>query len=120
MRNALRFAIASAVLFSGAALASDPASILHAHKIASGGDAWNGKAVLKTQATLTGQGLTGTDTSIGDLSDGRNVDRYTLGPASGASGYDGRQVWEQDPSGTVNIESGGDALPLAINAAYRN
>ncbi|HJU09050.1 MAG TPA: aspartyl protease family protein [Rhodanobacteraceae bacterium] len=107
-------------LVTGATLAADPAAILRANKAATGGDAWNGKATLRVQARLTGQGLTGTDTSISDLSDGRNVDHYTLGPASGASGYDGKQAWDQDPSGTVNIESGGDALPLAINAAYRN
>lgn len=122
MRTAPGFAIASALLLSGAALAANPspASILQANKTASGGDAWNGKAVLKTQSRLTGQGLTGTDTSTNDLSDGRNVDHYKLGPATGASGYDGAHVWEQDSSGTVNIENGGDALPLAINAAYRN
>lgn len=110
-------------LFLGATAAhaaSDPAAILQANKVASGGHAWQGKAALKTQSALTGQGLTGTDTSINDLSDGRSVDHYTLGPASGAQGYDGRQPWQQDPSGTVNIEAGGDALPLAINNAYRN
>ncbi|HJU26278.1 MAG TPA: aspartyl protease family protein, partial [Rhodanobacteraceae bacterium] len=100
--------------------ASDPATVLRANRAAMGGNAWNGKAVLKTRVTLTGQGLTGTDSSIADLSDGRSVDHYTLGPASGAQGYDGKEAWQQDSSGTVNIESGGDALPLAINNAYRN
>lgn len=114
------FAIALTLTFNTAFAASDPRTILHANKAAMGGDPWNGKAVLKTQSALTGQGLTGTDVSIADLRDGRSVDHYTLGPASGAQGYDGKQAWQQDSSGTVNIEAGGDALPLAINNAWRN
>lgn len=121
MRTAIAFAIVSAlVLCSPAALAADPASVLHTNQVASGGPAWTGRSTLKTQAKLTGQGLTGTDTSFTDLNDGRSVDRYTLGPATGAQGFDGKQAWQRDPSGTVNIEKGGDALPLAINSAYRN
>ena len=100
--------------------ATDPAAVLDAYRVASGGDTWDGKAVLETRVSLAGQGLAGTDVSIVDLSDGRSVDHYTLGPASGAQGFDGRQAWQQDPSGTVNVENGGDALPLAINSAYRN
>ena len=64
--------------------------------------------------------MTGTDVSISDAKDGRSVDHQVIGPSSGASGFDGHQAWEQDSSGAVNIESGGDALPLAINNAYRN
>ncbi|MDQ2879488.1 MAG: pepsin/retropepsin-like aspartic protease family protein, partial [Pseudomonadota bacterium] len=121
MRTLIAFVAAAALTLAGVVhAASSPADILRANKAASGGDAWNGNAVLKTQSALTGQGLTGSDTSIEDLHDGRGVDRYTLGPASGAQGYDGKQAWEQDPSGTVNIENGGDAKPLAINNAYRN
>ncbi|MEO6968365.1 MAG: PDZ domain-containing protein [Rhodanobacteraceae bacterium] len=122
MRALIAFIAASVLTLTlGIAQAApDAADIMNANKVASGGGAWNGKAVLKTQSALSGQGLTGSDVSIADLRDGRSVDRYTLGPANGAQGYDGKQAWQQDPSGTVNIEAGGDALPLAINNAYRN
>lgn len=109
-----------AISVGAACAATDPSAVLNAYRAASGGDAWNRKAVVKTVSEISGQGLTGTDTSIADLSDGRSVDHYTLGPASGAQGFDGQQTWQQDSSGTVNIEKGGDALPLAINSAYRN
>ena len=100
--------------------ATDPATVLNAYRTASGGDAWNGKAVMKIESKLTGQGLTGTDTSITDLRTGNSVERYTLGPASGAEGFDGKDAWEQRPNGEVNLQKGGDALQLALNQAYKN
>jgi hypothetical protein len=100
--------------------ATDPATVLNAYRAASGGDAWRGKAVMKVEAKLTGQGLTGTDTALTDLQTGNSVERYTLGPASGAEGFDGENAWEQGPNGEVNLQQGGDGLQRARNAAYRN
>ena len=122
-RSLLVTAIGAAVaaLFSiPAHAATDPAAVLRANQAASGGAHWSGKAVLKQESALAGQGLTGSDVSVTDLVDGRSVDHAVLGPATQANGYDGHEAWEQDSSGAVNIESGGDALPLAINNAYRN
>ncbi|MGH8152304.1 MAG: aspartyl protease family protein [Rhodanobacteraceae bacterium] len=107
--------------FAGArAAAVDPAAILSANRAASGGDAWNGKAVMKTVATLTGQGLTGTATSVTDLRNGNSVSRGTLGPATFAQGFDGTNAWQQGPNGEVNVEKGGDARPMALDQAYQN
>ena len=108
------------VAFGVAHAATDPAAILNAYRAASGGDAWNGKVVMKTESKLSGQGLTGTDTSITDLRTGNSVERYTLGPASGAEGFDGKDAWEQGPNGEVNLQKGGDGLQLARNTAYQN
>jgi len=108
------------VAFGVAHAATDPAAILNAYRAASGGDAWNGKVVMKTESKLSGQGLTGTDTSITDLRTGNSVERYTLGPASGAEGFDGKDAWEQGPNGEVNLQNGGDGLQLARNTAYQN
>ena len=121
MRHRTLLATAIATLFAiQAHAAADPATVLRANRAASGGSHWNGKAVLKQEAALAGQGLTGTDVSVMDVVDGRSVDHAVLGPATQNNGYDGHEVWMQDSSGAVNIESGGDALPLAINNAYRN
>jgi hypothetical protein len=121
MRIRTCLATSIALLLSiGAHAATDPQSILRANKAATGAGHWDDQAVLKTDSVLTGQGMTGTDASIVDLKDGRSVDHDVLGPATGANGYDGKQAWEQDSSGSVNIESGGDAMPLAINGAYRD
>ena len=108
------------VAFGVAHAATDPAAVLNAYRAASGGDAWNGKAVMKTEWKLTGQGLTGTGTAITDLRNGNSVERYTLGPASGAEGFDGKDAWEQGPNGEVNLQKGGDGLQLARNTAYQN
>ena len=122
MRSALLVSagVALVSVFGAAHAAADPATILAAYRAASGGDAWQAKTVMKTESKLTGQGLTGTDTSLVDLRTGNSVERYTLGPASGAEGFDGANAWEQGPNGEVNLQKGGDGLQLARNAAYRN
>lgn len=100
--------------------ATDPSVVLNAYRAASGGDAWHGKAVMKTVAKIAGQGLTGDGTIIIDLGNGNFVQHYTLGPASGAQGFDGADVWQQGPNGDVNLEKGGDARPVAASQAYQN
>ncbi len=108
------------VLVSGSVrAASDPAAVLAAHHAASGGEAWRGKAVLKVESRVSGQGMTGTFTSIADLRTGNSTEHYRLGPASGAQGFDGKDAWTQGPNGEVNLQLGGDALPRAINQAYQ-
>lgn len=119
----LACAIAGALLasaFGVAHAASDPAAVLKAYQAATGGAAWHGKAVLKTVADMTGQGLTGSVTALTDLHDGNSVVRGTLGPASFAQGFDGKVSWNQGPNGEVNLEQGGVALPLALTTAYQN
>lgn len=116
-------AVAGVVLaFSvgAACAATDPSAVLNAYRAASGGDAWHGKAVMKAAANIAGQGMTGSGTIVTDLRNGTFVQHYTLGPASGAQGFDGTDAWQQGPNGDVNLEKGGDALPLAINQAYRD
>jgi hypothetical protein len=68
----------------------------------------------------SGQGLTGTTSSLEDLQNGRFVDTYDIAPQSGASGFDGTKAWEKEPSGTVTDQAGGDVLPLAITEVYQD
>jgi membrane-associated protease RseP (regulator of RpoE activity) len=112
--------VALAFSFGSACAATDPSAVLNAYRVASGGDAWHGKAVMKTAADITGQGLTGHATVVTDLRDGNDVAHYTLGPASGAQGFDGKDAWEQGPNGEVNLEKGGVAMPMALTSAYQN
>lgn len=112
--------ILAASVFGVASAATDPASVLHAYQVASGGAAWQGKAAMKTVGAITGQGLKGDFTSITDLRDGRSVVHGTLGPATFAQGFDGKDAWNRGPNGEVNIEKGGVALPMALTAAYQN
>jgi hypothetical protein len=123
MRNILKaIGIAALATVSHATLAyAVPAAnaVLDANKAAVGGAALGGKAVLKTQYAYSGQGMTGTVTSITDMKDGRFVDDAVIGPAGETQGFDGIHAWNKDPSGTVTIQDGGDQRQLSVNEAYR-
>ncbi len=93
-------------------------AILEANHQAMGGDGWNAKSTLRVEFAYSGQGLTGTTSSLEDLRRGRFVDAYAIGPTAGANGFDGAKAWEQEPSGTVTNQAGGDVIPLAISEAY--
>jgi hypothetical protein len=94
--------------------------VLAANRAASGGDAWSGKTAMTETYSYVGQGLTGTTVTTFDLSNGRFVDSYDLGPAKGAQGFDGAHAWAKDTSGTVTSQDGGSTLPLSFNEAYRD
>jgi hypothetical protein len=117
MRTVL--AALAAALLSTSALAAAPDAILAANRTASGGDAWN-RAALVTEFDYVGNGLTGKAAGTADLATGAYEQHYTIGPQSGANGYDGSRVWTKDNSGIVTLQEGGDSVPLAINTAYRN
>jgi len=104
--------------FITSALAASPTDILAANKAAMGD--WSGKKTLKVEYAYSGQGLTSTTSSLEDLQIGAFVDTYNIGPASGASGYDGAEAWERETSGTVTDQAGGDVVPLAISEAYQD
>jgi len=104
--------------FATSAFAASPADILAANKAAMGN--WNGKATLKVEYAYSGQGLTGTTSSLEDLQVGAFVDTYNIGPTNGASGFDGAKAWEKESSGTVTDQAGGDVVQLAISEAYQD
>jgi hypothetical protein len=104
--------------FATSALAASPAGILAANKAAMGD--WNGKATLKVEFAYSGQGLTGTSSSLEDLRRGAFVDTYDIPPQAGSTGWDGTKAWEKEPSGTATDQAGGDVIPLAITEAYQD
>ena len=113
-------ALASLFLATPARAAPSVANILSANKAASGGSAWDDKVTLSADYIYFGQGLTGTTHSLTDLKNGRTESNYSIGPATGANGFDGTNAWEKDTSGTITLQQGGDALVLAVNNAYRS
>lgn len=105
-----------------AADTNDPsaaAAILARAKEASGGAAWDRLESGRMRAVLETSGLTGTVESWEDMTSGRGLSRYTLGPYSGADGFDGKIHWSQDPSGQVRREEGDDEVLGGANEAYR-
>jgi Aspartyl protease/PDZ domain len=118
MRSTLAaFALA---LTCSTALAATPDEILSANRAASGGAALAHKAAMRQAFDYVGNGLSGKANQTTDLKDGRFEQDFDLGVVKGANGYDGKNVWNKDNSGIVTLQEGGDAVPLAVNAAYRN
>lgn len=95
------------------------ADVLAKAKAATGGDAWNDVRTLHSKGRLRTSGLEGAGEAFDDLEHGRFLDRYALGPMTGAQGYDGKIVWSVDTSKQVREESGGEARLAAVDDAYR-
>ncbi|MFO1412933.1 MAG: PDZ domain-containing protein [Burkholderiales bacterium] len=98
----------------------DPVALLAAAKAASGGAAWDALKTQHSEVRLTAAGLTGNVERWNDVTTGQSVLRYSIGPLTGASGFDGKAVWTQDGTDAPRIETDAAALELAANAAYRD
>jgi hypothetical protein len=106
-------------LASALAAQGDPKEILAKAKQASGGAAWDAIRTTHTKVKISTGGLTGTGESWEDTRTGRFLDRFRLGPMTGAQGFDGKTVWSQDSSQQAKAEEGGDEREGAVNDAYR-
>ena len=114
--------LCSVILLCFASLAAaaneDAASLLAHAKVMSGGALWDRVVALNGQGQIHAAGLQGTLESHEDLLRGRQVTRYKLGGLDGASGYDGKTAWEQDPGGEVGVLDDTQALREARTAAW--
>ena len=99
---------ASLVFAAGAAAQDRPADVLARAKRASGGSAWDGLKSVHTKMKLTAAGLTGTAESWEDVLTGRTYTRFALGPLTGAQGFDGAIVWNQDSSKQAKADGSED------------
>ena len=98
----------------------DPVAILDAAKTASGGSAWDSLRTQHSTVSIGTAGVKGTAERWADIGTGRSLIKYSIGPVSGAAGYDGKTAWSQDGSGQSRVESSDAARELAVNAAYRD
>lgn len=122
--------VCALVLIAGAAnLASaqlggppkpDATLILAAAKAASGGAAWNALKSQHSKVTIQTGGFSGTAERWSDMTTGRSVIDYAIGPISGGAGYDGQVAWTRDEAGRSRVEENPTARELAVNAAYRD
>jgi Aspartyl protease/PDZ domain len=115
----LASSLAAAAAQEAGADASDPKVLLAQAKEAAGGDAWNRVRALRFAGALETGGLKGRVESWTDLTRARFVDRYELGPASGANGFDGKTAWEQDSSAQVRTRESADEREETADEAYR-
>jgi hypothetical protein len=118
MRPKLAVAV-FAIFLASAARASEPNEILAKAKAAAGGVACDAIHTIQLKGKLSTGGLNGTAESLQDVLTGRYIERFQLGPASGAEGFDGTMAWSQDASGQSRAEEGGDGRLGAIDEAYR-
>ncbi len=102
------------------AKSDDAAAVLARFKAATGGDGWDGVTSLSGGGTLSTGGLSGALTTVIDVGSGRSVSRYTLGPVSGADGFDGTVAWTQEPGGEVRTADTPEAKEAARTAAWMN
>lgn len=123
MRRVRNEAVLSVVLalLSGAPTraAAGAEDILARARSAAGGDAWRNIRTFHAVGKIEIGGLSGRLESWVDLPTGRYADRFELGPASFAQGYDGKEAWSADTSGQVRIDDSADAREGAANEAYR-
>ena len=111
------------VVLSTQAGASETSSkadaLIAAAKEAMGGAALERIAIWRETDKVAAGGLVGVSETIVDFQTLHNRGDYALGPASGGSGWDGKQAWSTDSSKEVRIETSGEAVAQAIQDAYR-
>ena len=98
----------------------DPAAILAAAKAASGGAAWDALKTQHSKVNIQTAGMAGTAERWSEYATGRSSLVYSIGPVTGASGFDGKVAWSQDASGQSQVETADAARELAVNASYRD
>lgn len=119
MRNRLFVGVFLVLSLPATAAPQCAGDLLAKAKQASGGDAWDAIRTTYSRAKVTTGGLSGPAESWDDNLGGRYVEKYRLGPASGAEGFDGKIVWSQDSSGEPRSEGAEDARQAAADEAYR-
>jgi len=124
LRSLFIFALSLVAAHAGAqapaARAPDPIALLAGAKAASGGTAWDALRSQHSQVKLAAANLEGTVERWSDIASGQSVLQYSIGPLTGAAGFDGKAVWTQDGTDPPKVETAAAALELAANAAYRD
>ncbi|WP_257389082.1 aspartyl protease family protein [Tahibacter caeni] len=105
-------------LSSAIAAAADADALLARARAASGGNRWDAVTAVSGQGEMKAAGLSGPVETREDLRTGRSAVRYSLGLYKGASGYDGKTAWNQDPGGEVARLDAPEAQREARTAAW--
>jgi len=98
----------------------DPQAVLAQAKGASGGAAWDALRTQHSKLGIVAGPLVGQAERWSELATGRSTVVFTMGPVSGAAGYDAQGPWVQDAAGDTQDEPDPTARELAVNAAYRD
>jgi Aspartyl protease/PDZ domain len=124
-----RINVAGAIVLIGSALASasihagtDPEAervLRHAAEAADEAR-WSSVRFIRVKGKLATSGLSGTFETLFDARTGGYRNSQQLGPVSGADGFDGTVVWQQDDAGQTALQGSEDSVRGAANTAYQN
>jgi hypothetical protein len=118
-RTLARAAVAALACVAATSFAGDPAAVLQAARLASGGAAWDTVRTLHIHARLQSSDRTGVSDRYEDVRTGRFVREFSLPPRGGADGFDGQAVWTQPASGIAYVLGDADARLGAVDDAFR-
>jgi len=94
--------------------------VLRRAEAAAGGARWSSLRYIRVKSKLTTSGLSGTLETLFDARTGYYRNSQNLGPESGADGFDGMTVWQQDDAGQTTLQGSEDSVRGAANTAYQN
>jgi hypothetical protein len=124
-----RFNVAGAIVLIGSALTSasiqagtDPEAerVLRHAAAAADEPRWSSVRFIRVKGKLTTSGLSGTFETLFDARTGHYRNSQQLGPVSGADGFDGTVVWQQDDAGQTALQGSEDSVRGAASTAYQN
>jgi Aspartyl protease/PDZ domain len=114
------FCVANLLCVAHAGTDPKAAEVLRVAATAAGEDHWTHLSIVKIKATLSTSNLHGSLETLFDAERGHYRNTQELGPASGADGFDGKVVWQQDDAGQTTLQGSEDSVRGAVNSAYQN
>ena len=102
------------------ASASRVARILDANKAAMITPACPRQGTLRQHFASTAMGMDASVSSIIDVDTGLYAEQQDIGPMHLIDGFDGQTAWQQDLSGALRTQGGGEKRGQAVSRAYRN
>jgi hypothetical protein len=124
-----RFNLAGAIVLIGSAVAGgsihartnpEAERVLRQAATAADEARWSSVRFIRVKGKLTTSGLSGTLETLFDARTGHYRNSQQLGPVSGADGFDGTVVWQQDDAGQTTLQGSEDSVRGAANTAYQN
>jgi hypothetical protein len=124
IRCSYAFTLLSLCLFSSPVLAEEHSTeqtdkIIAAAKTAAGGANWDSIKTWHETGTLSVGGIDGTYEIWLDLPGVRGAQTYSLGPAKGSQGWNGKVSWSTDASDQVRIETSRESIASAVKDFYQ-
>ncbi len=110
---------ATTLVWTAAARAADPVTVLEQVRVATGGAAWSAVQRLHMRSRLMAGGRAGTQERFEDVATGRFVRAAHLPGNDVARGFDGVSTWTTGCDGVAYVLGDADARLAAVDDGYR-